>query len=87
MAVSPGAAITGKAQLAFATMSSTEAKDYDTIKVAVLTRYDINEEAYQQRFHSAAKQRDETYRDLSIRLNDLQNKWMQNCTSVEDITE
>ena len=69
--------LTGKVQLAFAAMSSTEAKDYDTIKAAVLTRYDINEEAYQQRFCSAAKQRDKTYCDLSICLNDLQNKWMQ----------
>ena len=32
-------------------------------------------------------QRDESYRELSIRLNDLQNKWMRNCSYVEDINE
>ena len=38
--------LTGKAQLAFAAMSSTEAKDYDAIKAAVLARYDVNKETY-----------------------------------------
>ena len=38
--------LTGKAQLAFAAMSSMEAKDYDAIKAAVLARYDVNEETY-----------------------------------------
>ena len=38
--------LTGKAQLAFAALSSTEAKDYDAIKAAILARYDVNEETY-----------------------------------------
>ena len=42
MALSPGTAVNRKAQLAFAALSSTEAKDYDTIKVANLARYDVN---------------------------------------------
>ena len=79
--------LTGKAQLAFAVMSSTEAKDYDAIKAAVLARYDVNEETYRRRFRSATKQRDETYRELSIRLLDLQNKWLRNCTSVKKRAE
>ena len=79
--------LTGKAQLAFAAMSSTEAKDYDAIKAAVLARYDVNEETYRRRFRSATKQRDETYRELSIRLLDLQNKWLRNCTSVKKMAE
>ena len=53
--------LTGKAQLAFAAMSSTEAKDYDAIKTAILARYDVNEKTYRRRFRSAVKQRDETY--------------------------
>ena len=77
--------LTGKAKLAFAAMSSTEAKDYDAIKAAILARFDVNEETYRRRFRSAVKQRDETYRELSIRLLDLQNKWLRNCTTVKDI--
>ena len=38
--------LTGKAQLAFAAMSSTEAKDYDAIKAAILARHNVNEEMY-----------------------------------------
>ena len=85
MALSLAPQLTGKAQLAFAALSSTEAKDYDAIKAAILARYDVNEETYRRRFRSAVKQRDETYRELSIRLLDLQNKWLRNCTSIEDV--
>ena len=79
--------LTGKARLAFAAVPPAEARDYDAIKAAILARYDINEEAYRRRFRSAAKQRDETYRELSIHLVDLRNKWMWNCSSVEDVAE
>jgi len=40
--------LTGKAQLAYAAVSSTEVGDYRTIKTAILARYDINFEAYRQ---------------------------------------
>ena len=66
--------LTGKAQLAFAALLSTEAKDYDVIKAAILARYNVNEETYRWRFHSAVKQRDEMYWELLIHLLDLQNK-------------
>ena len=79
--------LTGRAQLAFAALSSTEARDYDAIKAAILARYDINEEAYRRRFRSAMKRRDETFRELSIRLVDLRNKWMRSCSSMEDVAE
>ena len=38
----------GKAQLAFAAMSSTKAKDYDAIKAAISARYNVNEETYRR---------------------------------------
>ena len=38
--------LTGKAHLAFATMSLTEAKDFDDIKAAALARYEVNKETY-----------------------------------------
>lgn len=79
--------LTGKAQLAFAAMSSTEAKDYDAIKVAILTRYGGNEEAYHRQFCSAIRQHDKTYQELSICLVDLQNKWLWDYTSVEEMAK
>ena len=79
--------LTGKAQLAFAAMSSTEAKDYDAIKVAILARYDVNEEAYSRRFHSATKQRDESYQELSVHLLDLQNRWLRSYNTMAELME
>ena len=67
-------------------MSSTEAKDYDAIKAAILATYDVNEETYRRPFRSAVKQRDETYRELSKCLLDLQSKWLRNCTTVKNMT-
>ena len=40
--------LTGKAQKAYAALDSMRATDYDSIKVAILHRYDITEETYRQ---------------------------------------
>ena len=79
--------LAGKAQLAFVSLSATEARDFGAIKAEILARYDINEEAYHRCFRLAIKGRDKTYCELSIRLVDLCNKWMQNCSSVEEVSE
>ena len=42
--------LTGKAQQAHAALPPEDAKDYDSVKEAILRRYDINEETYRQRF-------------------------------------
>ena len=47
--------LTGKAQLAYAAVSSTEVGDYRTIKRDILARYDINFEAYRQRIRTATQ--------------------------------
>ena len=38
--------LTGRAQLAFAALPVDDSGNYDTIKLAILQRYDITEEAY-----------------------------------------
>ena len=77
--------LTGRAQLAFAALPSADASNYDALKAAILTRYDINEEAYRRRFRSASRGRGETNRELAIRMMDLQAKWLRNCKTIEDI--
>ena len=44
--------LTVRAQLAIAALSTAISDDYEAIKTAVLTRYDINEEAYRMRFRT-----------------------------------
>ena len=48
--------LTGKAQQAYAAMDTTQAADYCAMKDAILLRYDINGEAYRQRFRQAKQQ-------------------------------
>ena len=45
--------LTGKAQQAFAALPTSESQTYDKVKVAILLRYGVNEEAYRGRFWAA----------------------------------
>ena len=71
----------GKAQQAYAALNPDDAKDYITLKKAILLRYNINEESYRQRFRAATRKDGETNRELSARLQDLADKWTQRCNT------
>ena len=45
--------LTGKAQQAYAALSSEDSKNFTKVKEAIFKCYDINEETYRQRFRSA----------------------------------
>ena len=75
----------GKAQQAYAALSTDHAADYDAVKAAILRRYDITEETYRQRFRTATKGGEETHRELAVRLADLANKWLCEQVTVEQI--
>ena len=45
--------LTGKAQQAYAALPKDQALNYDSVKVAILRRYDITEETYCQWFRAA----------------------------------
>ena len=42
--------LVGRAQQAYAALSSVDAASYEKLKAAILQRYDITEESYKQRF-------------------------------------
>ena len=79
--------LTGRAQLAFAALPTADAGKYGAIKPAILTRYDINEEAYRRRFRSATRKEGETNRELAVRLMDQQLKWLKEYKTVEEVHE
>ena len=79
--------LTGKAQKAYAALDSTRATDYDSVKPAILHRYDITEETYRQRLRSRKKGEEESYCELATRQMDLCIKWTQGCKSVEEMRE
>ena len=76
--------LTGKAQQAYAALHSEKAADYETVKKAILARYDINQESYRQRFRSIVRLEGETNRELTARLHDLTSKWLQDCKTVAE---
>ena len=79
--------LTGRAQLAFAALPVDDLGSYDAIKLDILQRYDITEEAYRRRFRSAVRGSGETNRELAVRLMDLLGKWLKECNSVEEVRE
>ena len=57
------------------------------MKDTILRRYDITEETYRQKFRVMKKGDNESYRELSNRLQDMATKWFQECDSVEDVLD
>ena len=49
---------------------------YDTVKGAILRRYEINEETYRQRFRTDRKKGEESYREYADRLGDHFSRWV-----------
>ncbi|KAM4585655.1 uncharacterized protein V3H82_004627 [Fundulus diaphanus] len=69
--------LTGRARAAYVAMAVEDACDYTKVKAAILTKYEINEELYRQRFRDPEVRAGETPREFYIRLKDLYLKWMQ----------
>ena len=79
--------LTGKAQQAYAAVSSDSAKKYDDVKTAILRRYNINEETYRARFRATKRKDGECYTELAIRMSDLLERWTVECKSVAELRE
>lgn len=79
--------LTGRAQEAYAAMSSAAAGDYKQVKKAILRCYDISEETYRQRFRSMRKKDGEAYVELATRLKNLATKWLVGCDTVTAVIE
>ena len=79
--------LTGKARLAYAAMADEQARDYGLVKVAILQRYDINEETYRRRFRSVKPLDNETPLELVIRVRDLAGKWLKDYRTRGDVVD
>ena len=67
--------LTGKALAAFVNVPKEQTGDYDTVKKAILRRYDVNAETYRQRFRNNRRKGFETYKELADRSKDFFKKW------------
>ena len=79
--------LVGKAQQAYAGLSTEDASSYDRLKEAILQRYDITEESYRQRFRLVKKKLGESSKELVARLDDLATKWLKSCTKPEEVRD
>ena len=79
--------LTGKAQQAYAALPPEDAKTYDTVKEAILRRYDINEETYRQRFCKLRPKEGESPQELITRLKDLATRWTRESKSRDGLLD
>ena len=79
--------LTGKAQKAYMALGNEEAGDYESIKRAILKRYDVSEESHRRKFREKSKTKEESYSELATSLLDLANRWLEECSSKEEIIE
>ena len=75
--------LSGKALEAFARMSAEDSSDYDQVRSAILSRYELTEEAYRKKFRYTRKEHDETFKEWSVKLTGYFNRWLE----VEKIFE
>ena len=68
--------LSGKALAAYAALTPEDAVVYDTVKGAILRRYEINEETYRQWFRTDRKKGEESYREYVDRLGDHFSRWV-----------
>ncbi|XP_047229854.1 zinc finger protein 445-like isoform X2 [Girardinichthys multiradiatus] len=69
--------LTSRARTAYVAMAAEDSCDYAEVKAAILTKYEINEEMYRQRFREPEVHVNETPREFYNHLKDLYLKWMQ----------
>lgn len=66
-----GSTVGGEAQLEFAALLTSDAREYNAIKGAIPARYDINKKAYRYQFWMVTRKDGETNHAFSDRLIDL----------------
>ena len=79
--------LTGKEQQAYAAMAGEDTGDYDSLKGAILKRYNVNDESYRMRFRSVAKRQEESYQEMATRTMDLLRKWTRHCDDMGEVLE
>ena len=67
--------LTGKAQRAYATLSTENCADYDLVKAAVLKSFELVPEAYRQKFRTQRKTENQSYVEFLREKENALDKW------------
>ena len=68
-------------------MENKDAKDYQKVKQAILQRYNINEETYQQSFCFVKHKEEDTPSELVTRIRGLAKKWLKKYETREQVID
>ena len=79
--------LTGKAQQAFAALDAEKAKVYREVKAAILRRYNVMEETYNQDFRQLKWRDGEPIQEVTTRLAHLLQQWTRDCSTADEIRE
>ncbi|XP_038159198.1 uncharacterized protein LOC119795330 [Cyprinodon tularosa] len=80
--------LTGKALEAYAGMDEDQSDSYESIKAAVLSKFNVTEETYRYRFRSTNVPVGESVRETYSRIKGLYKRWMRpDSRSKEEIGE
>lgn len=71
------ALLKGKALEVCSRLTHEQALDYDTLKLALLKRFDMTEYAFRKRFYSCVPEHGETFSQFSIRMNNYLTRWIE----------
>jgi transposase InsO family protein len=80
---------TGKAQKVYTSLSLEDARDYDTVKLAILNAYEQIPEAHRQKFRSWHKIGCQSYLEFGKDKELLFDRWVraENCSSFEELRQ
>jgi len=76
-ATSLSALLTGRALDVYSRLSETSASDYDTLKEALLKRYELTESGFRNRFKNSKPDQGESPEQFFIRLGNYLTRWIE----------
>jgi len=69
--------LSGKALEAYSRLSDFESRDYDQIKAAILTRYELTAETYREKFRVSKQGQDESFKEYNVRMENFLRRWCE----------
>ncbi|XP_065921901.1 uncharacterized protein [Magallana gigas] len=76
-AINLSALLKGKALDVYALMPKTDAFDYNTLKTALLRRFELTDDGFKKKFRSCRPDPSETFSQFAVRLSSYFDRWIE----------
>jgi hypothetical protein len=74
----------GKALEVYSRIDRVNVNNYDVLKTALLTRYEMTEEGFRQRFRNARSETGETFSQFNVRIENYLTRWIELSGTTKD---